>query len=188
MLHFPSCPQRSLLHAIARESAQNPPMAPQLAHNKALWSSHMLSLCRPSYCLSPLQPHPPLCFFLSTASILLSQGLCTFNSLYLECHASQYTYGSPSHLIQFSAWLCPLWRCLNTPPKIPHLITLYIFTVFCFSSLHLSLCDNILYMKMFASLLSVSPGTEAPWEQGTCLFTALSSSSLKHEWYMANVQ
>ena len=62
MLHFSSWPHRSLFQATARESAQNPPMAPHLVHNMVvLLSSLLLSFSQ----LTSLQPHVPLCFFLA---------------------------------------------------------------------------------------------------------------------------
>lgn len=42
------------------ESAQNPPVAPYLAHNTALWSSQMLSLC-PCLLLPLSSPATPTC-------------------------------------------------------------------------------------------------------------------------------
>lgn len=101
---FPNVPQRSLLCAIARKSTQNPPTASHPAHNKALWSGHVLPLC-PTLplavsWLTPLQPH---------ASVM-SHGHSKQFSLWAfepsfptPPHPCQYTYGLLPHLMHFSA-------------------------------------------------------------------------------------
>lgn len=101
MLRFPTCPQRSFLHAKARESTQNSPTGSRLTHNKGLWPGHGLPL-HPSL----LAHSPPAILtsviFLGHSEYLLSEDLCTFSSHFLDGHSSKYTYGLLSHLTRFS--------------------------------------------------------------------------------------